>query len=87
MIIIIAESIILFIYCFTAECPDLPAPLNGRKSCERFSGKQVCTLTCTDGYSYDTETLTTYDCGPDTNWKWNNMEAVNVPACSSTSSF
>lgn len=48
-----------------------------------FSGKEVCTLTCNDGYSYDTETIIAYDCGPDTVWKWNGLESVSVPACSS----
>ena len=48
-----------------------------------FSGKEVCTLTCNDGYSYDTETIIAYDCGPDTMWRWNGLESVSVPACSS----
>ncbi|KAM7439890.1 eye photoreceptor cell development [Porites harrisoni] len=68
---------------FEGECPNLPTPLNGRKSCEMFSGKEVCTLACNDGYSYDTETIIAYDCGPDTMWRWNGLESVSVPACSS----
>ena len=71
----------------TTECLDLPVPLNGRMSCQMFSGKKVCTLTCNDGYSYNTETTPTYDCGPDTEWRWNGLEGFNVPACSSMSFF
>ena len=71
----------------TTECLDLPVPLNGRMSCQMFSGKKVCTLTCNDGYSYNTDTTPTYDCGPGTEWRWNGLEGFNVPACSSMCFF
>ena len=71
----------------TTECLDLPVPLNGRMSCQMFSGKKVCTLTCNDGYSYNKDTIPTYDCGPDTEWRWNDLEGFNVPACSSMCFF
>ena len=71
----------------TTECLDLPVPLNGRMSCQMFSGKKVCTLTCNDGYSYNKDTIPTYDCGPDTEWRWNGLEGFNVPACSSMCFF
>jgi len=65
------------------ECPPLPQPVNGRKSCNHFSGKVLCTMTCNEGYSYDTEAINEYDCGPDTEWRWNGLTDFKVPACSS----
>ena len=41
-------------------------------------------MTCNEGFTYDTRATTTFGCGPDTEWRWNGMADVNVPACSST---
>ena len=73
-----------FLFYFnSAECSRLPEPLNGRKSCEEFSGRKLCTMTCNEGFAQDTRAITTFGCGPDTEWRWNGMTDVNVPACSS----
>ena len=40
-------------------------------------------MTCNEGHAYDSEAMTSFECGPDTEWKWNHMDRVHVPACSS----
>ncbi len=40
-------------------------------------------MSCDEGYSFSAEAMTMYGCGPDTNWKWNDMEDLVVPTCSS----
>ena len=41
-------------------------------------------MSCDEGYSFNAEAVNMYGCGPDTNWKWNDMENLVVPSCSST---
>ncbi|XP_078343207.1 uncharacterized protein LOC144628957 isoform X2 [Oculina patagonica] len=65
------------------ECPELKKPRNGRKSCKKVSGKELCLMSCDEGYSFSAEAMTMYGCGPDTNWKWNGIEDLVVPICSS----
>ena len=38
---------------------------------------------CDEGHSFIAEAVTMYGCGPDTNWKWNDMEDLVTPKCSS----
>ncbi|XP_067016111.1 uncharacterized protein [Acropora muricata] len=65
------------------ECPALPQPKNGVKSCKKLSGKTLCTMTCIEGHSFNAEVMTIYGCGPDTEWKWNGMRDIKVPICTS----
>lgn len=44
-------------------------------------------MTCDEGHSFNAEAITTYGCGPDTEWKWNGMENVKVPICTSMCKF
>lgn len=62
-------------------CPDLKEPKNGKKSCQKVAGKNVCVMTCDKGHSFEAEAITTYGCGPDTEWKWNSQTDLNVPVC------
>ena len=41
-------------------------------------------MSCNKGHSFNAEAITTFGCGPDTEWKWNGIVDINVPACSST---
>ena len=72
--------LMLFDLTFT-ECPILDKPSRGQKSCRKFSGKTLCTMSCDEGHSFIAEAITTYACGPDTEWKWNGVESVTTPAC------
>ena len=40
-------------------------------------------MTCKEGHSFNSKAITTYNCGPDTDWKWNGIVDINVPGCSS----
>ena len=73
------ETIILIF----AECPQLPHPKNGIKFCKQRSGQTLCTMACDEGHSFNLEAVTTYGCGPDTQWKWNGMADFTVPVCAS----
>ena len=42
-------------------------------------------MACNEGLSFIAEAIIKYGCGPDTEWKWNGMADVKVPACSSMS--
>ena len=70
-------------FLISVECPPLPEPKNGIKSCKKISGKTLCTMACNEGHSFNSEAMTTYGCGPDTDWKWNGMAYFTVPVCSS----
>ncbi|XP_067018332.1 uncharacterized protein [Acropora muricata] len=63
------------------ECPELKKPTNGKLSCRKVSGKLLCIMSCDEDYSFNSEAMTMYGCGPDTNWKWNNMEKLVQPKC------
>lgn len=63
------------------ECPELKKPRNGKLSCRKVSGKLLCIMSCDEDYSFNSEAMTMYGCGPDTNWKWNNMEKLEQPKC------
>lgn len=41
-------------------------------------------MSCNEGYSFNSEAMTMYGCGPDTNWKWNGVEKPVLSKCSST---
>ena len=71
-------SSVLFI---STECPELKEPTNGKLSCRKVSGKLLCMMSCDEGYSFNSDVMTMYGCGPDTNWKWNNMEELGQPKC------
>lgn len=71
------------IFLISVECPPLPQPRNGIKSCNKLSGKILCKMACNEGHSFNSEAITTYGCGPDTDWKWNSMAYFTVPVCSS----
>ena len=75
-----SESVFFLI---STECPTLKEPRNGKLSCRSVSGKLLCIMSCEEGYSFNSEAMTMYGCGPDTNWKWNGMEEVVQPTCSS----
>lgn len=66
------------------ECPDLKQPQNGKVSCHKVSGQMLCILSCDEGFSFSAEAITQYSCGPESEWKWNGMEEVQVPTCLST---
>jgi len=46
-------------------------------------GRDVCTLTCREGRSFHAEAETTFVCGPDTKGRWNGLNKVKLPKCSS----
>ena len=60
----------------STECPKLKKPENGKLSCRKVSGKQLCIMTFDEGYAFNSEVTTMHGCGPDTNWQWNNMEKL-----------
>jgi len=64
------------------ECPKLPDPKSGKKSCKHVFGRIICTMTCNEERSFNSEAITTYTCGPDTKWKWNGIADIDVPTCS-----
>ena len=72
-----------FFFLISTECPQLTEPRNGKLSCRTISGKLLCIMSCDEGYSFNSEAMTMYGCGPDTNWKWNDMEELVQPKCSS----
>ena len=72
-----------FFFLISTECPTLKKPRNGKLSCRSVSGKLLCIMSCEEGYSFNSEAMTMYGCGPDTNWKWNGMEELVQPTCSS----
>ena len=69
------------LFLISTECPELKKPDNGNTSCRKVSGKLLCIMSCDEGYSFNSEAVTMYGCGPDTKWKWNNMEKLQQPRC------
>lgn len=45
--------------------------------------RDVCTLTCREGHSFHAEAETTFVCGPGTKGRWNGINEVKLPKCSS----
>lgn len=41
-------------------------------------------MSCDEDYSFTTEAITTFACGPDTEWKWNGNDGLTAPTCLST---
>ena len=78
-----AGIVFFFFFLTSAECPELKKPSNGSISCRKVSGKLLCIMSCNEGYSFNAEAVTVYGCGPDTNWKWNDMDEPVLPTCSS----
>ena len=68
-------------FLISLECRELKKPKNGKLSCRKVSGKLLCVMSCDEGYSFNSEAMTMYGCGPDTNWQWNNMEKLVQPKC------
>ena len=56
-----------------------------KKSCRKVAGEISCTMACDKGYSFEAEAVTTYICGPDTEWTWNGMTDMTIPTCLSAS--
>lgn len=71
-----------YVYDFSA-CPKLGTPFKGYKNCSKSAGRAVCTLKCHEGHSFDVDAETTFECGPDTRWRWNRRNKVTLPRCSS----
>jgi len=46
-------------------------------------GRDVCTLKCRKGHSFQEEAETTFVCGSDTQGRWNGLNKVKLPKCSS----
>lgn len=63
------------------ECPEIERPSNGKTSCRKVSGEKICIMSCNEGYSFSAEEISTYRCGPNTEWKWNGEDAVAIPTC------
>lgn len=38
-------------------------------------------MSCDEGHSFSAEAITTYACGPETEWKWNGFDNVSTPVC------
>lgn len=66
---------------FLAECPDLKQPTNGKSSYRKVSGQMLCIFSCDEGFSFSKEAISQYTCGPESDWKWNSMDEVEVPTC------
>lgn len=71
-----------YVHDFSA-CPKLGTPFKGYKNCSKSAGRAVCTLKCHEGHSFDVDAETTFECGPDTRWRWNRQNKVKLPRCSS----
>ena len=66
-----------------SACPKLGTPFKGYKNCSKSAGRAVCTLKCPEGQSFDVDAETTFECGPDTKWRWNRKSKVKLPRCTS----
>lgn len=75
---------LIIVHLNSTECPNLSKPSNGEKSCGKVSGKILCTMSCDEGHSFNAEAVTTFACGPDTEWKWNGVDDLTIPTCLST---
>ena len=73
----------MFFVNFT-ECPELKKPKNGKKYCRKVAGQMRCIMSCHEGHSFSAEVVTSFTCGPDTEWKWNGMADLNELVCLST---
>lgn len=38
-------------------------------------------MTCDEGHSFSAEAVTTFVCGPETEWTWNDMTDITIPIC------
>lgn len=75
-------TLTISVHGFSA-CPKLGTPFKGYKNCSKTAGRAVCTLKCLEGHSFDVDAETMFECGPDTTWRWNRLNKVQLPRCSS----
>ncbi|PFX23098.1 sushi, von Willebrand factor type A, EGF and pentraxin domain-containing protein 1-like isoform X2 [Stylophora pistillata] len=64
-------------------CPKLEKPRNGQTKCRKLSGKLLCIMSCVEGHAFNSGATTMYGCGPDTEWKWNGKDDLEIPSCTS----